>query len=303
MDKHIFTNRHILAWLEYYSENADIDLEHVKLLDITRKNKNLIPMVKSHKAVMVFTEAGHPDIFYRMFNAGLGECTVIYNEGSDPAGPVKVNKIYDMINRGINAAAAMLIINDNAKRTIGFGMDNDLFAHGSVRYVCPEIRAIILSKMLIDEQKNLCIVTGESIAVEAANMCGEATVIAVEYNPKDRHTLEENVNRFGLHNIHILEKLDADSLDGLPVPDVAMIVASPLLDKELDVLLAVNPKMEFVIYTLEFTTAASLPALFADKGISDTDVIQIQVANLNAKNAFDIQPSPWLITGRAGTEE
>ena len=81
MENNLFTNAHILAWLQYFTDNADVDLERVKILDITRKNKNLIPTVESHRSVLVFTEAGHPDIFYRMYNAGLGECTVIYNEG------------------------------------------------------------------------------------------------------------------------------------------------------------------------------------------------------------------------------
>ncbi len=303
MDERIFTNRHILEWLRYYSENRDIDLEKVKILDITRKNKNLIPMVRSHKMVMVFTEAGHPDIFYRMFNAGLGDCTVIYNEGSEPEGPVKENKVYDMINRGINASAAMLVVNERARRIIGFGMDNELFASGSVRYVSSEIRAVILSKMVIDEQKNLCIVSGESIAVEAANMCGEASVLAVEYNPKDRRTLEENVSRFGLNNIHITDRLDEEILKAYPMPDVAMLVASSTTEKEIDALLAVNPRMEFVIYTLDFQAAAYLPRLLESRGIEDVDVVQLQVAHLNSKNAFVIQPSPWLITARAGAEE
>ena len=97
MEQNLFTNAHILAWLQYFSDNTEVDLERVKILDITRKNKNLIPTVESHRSVLVFTEAGHPDIFYRMFNAGLGDCTVIYNEGSEPAGPVKQNKVYDMM--------------------------------------------------------------------------------------------------------------------------------------------------------------------------------------------------------------
>lgn len=102
MENNLFTNAHILAWLQYFSDQANVDLERVKILDITRKNKNLIPTVESHRSTLVFTEAGHPDIFYRMFNAGLGECTVIYNEGSEPSGPIKQNKVYDMMDRGIN---------------------------------------------------------------------------------------------------------------------------------------------------------------------------------------------------------
>ena len=63
MEQQIFTNESILSWLQYFAKNTAIDLEKVKMLDITRKNKNLIPTVESHKAVLVFTEAGIDDIF------------------------------------------------------------------------------------------------------------------------------------------------------------------------------------------------------------------------------------------------
>ena len=147
-NNNLFTNAHILSWLQYFAQNSDIDLEHVKILDITRKNKNLIPTVEAHRTVLVFTEAGHPDIFYRMFHAGLGDCTVIYNEGSEPTGEIKQDKVYDMITRGINASAGMLILNPNARNTIKFGMRNRDFASGSVHYVGSEIRSILLSKDL-----------------------------------------------------------------------------------------------------------------------------------------------------------
>ena len=54
MDNRLFTNTHILEWLQYYAENTHVDLEKVKILDITRKNKNLIPTVESNDTVLVF---------------------------------------------------------------------------------------------------------------------------------------------------------------------------------------------------------------------------------------------------------
>ena len=231
MDSKLFTNQHILAWLQYFSENTDIDLEHVKLLDITRKNKNLIPAVEAHRCVLVFTEAGNKDIFYKMWDVGLGECEIIYNEGSEPSGPIKRNKVSDMIDRGINASAGMIVLNPNARSTIKFGMDNKLFATGSVKYVGSEIRAVLLSKMKIHENKNLCVISGESIAVEAAMMNGEGTVIAVEYKERDRETMEENVNQFGLHNVVIVDHVGEDTMGNLPVPDTTMLVASASLEQ------------------------------------------------------------------------
>ncbi len=298
MDKNLFTNSHILAWLTYFSENTEIDLERVKILDITRKNKNLIPTVESHKTVLVFTEAGHRDIFYRMFNAGLGDCEVIYNEGSEPCGEIKKNKVYDMIDRGINASAGMLIINPSARNTVKFGMDNKLFATGSVHYVGSEIRSVILNKMQIDDSKNLCIISGESIAIEAAIMAGEGTVIAVEYNQRDRETLEDNVSQFGLHNITIIDRIDEATMKGLPVPDVTMLVASASMEQEMRYLLKLNPAMQFVIYTLDFQVAASMGHLFETLSLGEPKIIQIAVSYLTHRNTFEQQPAPWIITRR-----
>ena len=298
MEQNLFTNAHILAWLQYFSDHTEVDLERVKILDITRKNKNLIPTVESNRSVLVFTEAGHPDIFYRMFNAGLGECTVIYNDGSEPTGPIRQDKVYDMINRGINASAGMLILNDDARSTIKFGMDNQSFTPGSVRYVGSEIRAVLLSKMQVSPQKNLCVISGESIAVEAAIIAAEGTVIAVEYNQRDRRTLEDNVSQFGLNNITIIDHVDEQTMAGLPIPDVTMLVASASMEQEMQCLLKLNPAMEFVIYTLDFSVAATMPELYKRLGVTDTEVIQVTVAKLSAKNTFDTQPAPWIITGR-----
>ena len=300
MDNYIFNNSHVLAWLEYFSKNTEVDLEHVKILDITRKNKNLIPAVEAHHNVLVFTEAGHEDIFYRMYNAGLGECTVTYNEGSEPEGPIKTDKVANMIDRGINASAGMLIYNPNARSTVKFGMDNKAFASGSVRYVGSEIRSIILSKMQINEGKNICVISGESIAVEAAILDGEGDVIAVEYNSNDRSTLEDNVVQFGLNNVTIIDHVDEETMKGLAVPDVTMLVASASMEKEMEYLIKLNPNMEFVIYTLDFVVAASMPEICRKFGIRDPEIIQVSVSKLSSKNTFTTQPAPWLISGKVG---
>ena len=299
MENRMFTNSHILAWLQYYDANTQIDLEKVKILDITRKNKNLIPTIESHGSVMVFTEAGHPDIFYKMWDAGLGECDVWYNEGSDPSGPIKHDKLKDMINRGINASAAMLIFNPNANATYKIGMRNSNFSRGSIHYVCSEIRAVILNKMHLAQSDTICTISAASIAVESAILAPEGTVIAVEYNSSDRHTLEENVHQFGLNNVSIIDRVSDETMQGLPVPSLCMLVASEHTEEEIACLLKKNPHMEFVIYTLDFGYAAAIPALFERYGIGEAEIIQIAVSKLTAKNTFETEPAPWLIYGRS----
>ncbi len=300
MADELFSNKHIISWLQYFSDNTDIDLEHVKLLDITKKNKSLIPAVEAHRCVLVFTEAGNMDIFYKMWEVGLGDCEVIYNEGSEPVGPIKRDKVSAMIDRGINASAGMIVLNPNARSTVKFGMDNKLFATGSVKYVGSEIRSVLLSRMQIDEHKNLCVISGESIAVEAAMIATEGTVIAVEYKSQDRETMEENVNQFGLRNVTIVDHVGEDTLAGLPVPDTTMLVASASLEHELEYLTKLNPAMDFVIYTLDFKVAANIKDILANYGLNDVNIIRIAVSRLKSNNVFEDQPAPWIITAKAG---
>jgi precorrin-6B methylase 2 len=297
MEKQVFTNEIILSWLQYYAGNTTIDLEHVKIIDITRKNKNVIPTVESHKTTLIFTNAGINDIFYRLWNAGLGECDVWYNEGSEPSGQIYNKKVKDMIDRGINASAGMLIVNPNARNTAKIGMGNDMFRKGSIHYVGSEIRAVILNKMMVDTQDDVCVIGGESIAIETALIAAEGTVVAVEYNGADRDTMEDNVDHFGLQNVTIIDRVDEESMKDCPVPSLVFMVASASMEKELAYLTKLNPQIRVVIYTLDFLVAAGAAAILEKFGIGDVDTIQIAVSRLGSNHAFKQQPAPWIITG------
>ena len=303
MESTMFTNDIIISWLEYFSKNVDISLAKLKMLDITGNNKNLIPAIMSNRAVLVFTDAGHPDIFYDMWNAELGDCEIWYNEGSEPSGEMKHDKLSDMINRGINASAAMLIVNPNAATNYQIGMENRRFSCGSVNYVCSEVRAVIMNKLNLRDEDNICIISGESIAVEAAMIASEGSVIAVEYDGRDRNTMKENVDKFGLNNVTIVDSLENGALGKLPMPDKAFIVASKRLGSEIKSLVAVNPDMDFVIYTLDFELLTEIPALFRENGLTRTEAIHIEASRVNSKSMAEPFPAPWLISGKRELSE
>ncbi|MCK9313752.1 MAG: hypothetical protein M0P20_06865, partial [Methanocorpusculum sp.] len=103
---------------------------------------------------------------------------------------------------------------------------------------------------------------------------------------------------FGLKNVIIVESLEDDILDKLPVPDLAFIVASPRIDSEIKSLLAINPLMDFVIYTLDFEILNSIPALFKENGLERTEAIHVAVSRVNSKKMVEPFPAPWLISGR-----
>ena len=247
--------------------------------------------------VLVFTDAGHPEIFYDMWNAELGNCVIWYNEGSDPLGEMKSDKVSDMIDRGINSSAAMLILNPDARTNYHIGMENSRFSCGSVQYVCSEVRSVIMNKLDLADRDVICIVSGESIAVESSLIVSEGNVIAVEYDSRDRVTMQENVEKFGLKNVIIADSIQDGYPQDLPVPTIGFIVASKRIDKEIKSLLAVNPEMRIVIYTLDFEILMSMAELFKENGLIRQEIINVAVSRVNSKNMIEPFPAPWLISG------
>lgn len=301
MEKHIntsiFSNDRILTWLKYFSEKAELNLERVKIIDTTQKKRNVLPSVETNRRVLIFAGEGNENLFYDMWMAGLGECEVWYKSGLDPEGDVSPVMVRECINKPIEGPAAILIINNNARTNRRIGMKNDNFSLGSVRYVGSEIRAVILSMLDVDDTDTVCIISGESIAVEAAMMAGDGTIIAVEYNPHDRRLMEDNVEKFGLHNVEIIDNCEPETLIHKPIPNQAFIVATDRLEQEIASLLKVNPKMKFTVYTLELNVLCEIPKLFEKYGIGNMEAIQISLSKLNSKNVFEAQPAPWIISG------
>ena len=295
--KSSFTNQNILAWLQYFSHKAGLDIEKIKIIDISKKKKNLIPTIETHKRVLVFADSGNPNFFFDLWEYGLGECDIWFKTGLEPEGNVNICKLSDMIDKEITEPSVMLIFNPNARSSYKIGMKNDNFSQGSVRYVASEIRSIIINKLHLDDQDTICIISGESIAVESAMIASEGEIIAVEYNKHDRFSMEENVTKFGLSNVTIVNDTSRASMKEVPVPSLSFIVATSRFEEEVQNLLKLNPQMKFVVYTLELDILSTILDVFKKYDITRTEVIQIAMSKLNHQNVFEAKPAPWIISG------
>lgn len=295
----IYTNKVMLGWMGHFAEMMDISPEKIKLLNICQKKKNVIPSIESHKRVMVFADSSHSNLCYEIWEAGLGECDVWYGFGADPNSSIQTAKIKDMINLEIKEPMVFFILNENTRESYKIGIKNENFSRGPIHYVGSEIRAVIMSLLHVDAQDVICIVSGESIAIEAAIVASEGTIIAVEGDKGSQMAMEANVEKFGVHNVEIIPDLSRSSLSSLPTPRLAFIVATKNLEQDIQNLLAINPKMQFVIYTLELDILSGIKDMFQKYNIQNMEVLQITVSKLDSKSVFITQPSPWLISGDA----
>lgn len=297
MAKGSFSTNQILEWMGYFSRTMEVSPEKIKLLDICGKMKNVIPFVETHKRVLIFADEMHEDLFYEFWEAGFGEYDMWYGVGLEEEGQVKRVKLKEVINRKITGPTVIFILNEKTRESYRIGMKNDMFSKGPIKYVGNEIRAVIMSLLGVDSQDTICLVDAESIAIEAAFVAGDGTIICVENDKGAKETMEDNVKQFGVHNVQIIPDLGQESMDSIPVPRLAFIVANKHLEEDIVRLLQKNPKMQFVIYTLELDILSGIKALFAKYNISNMEVMQITVSKTDKNSIFVTQPSPWLITG------
>lgn len=297
MAKGSYTNNQILEWMGYFSNKQDVSPEKIKILDICGKMKNVIPFVETHKRVLVFADELHEDLFYDFWEAGFGEYDIWYGAGTSLAIPIKQAKLKEVINQKITGPTVIYILNENTRESYRIGMKNDMFSKGPIKYVGNEIRAVIMSKLAVGSQDTICLVDAESIAIEAAFVAVDGTIICVENDKGAKETMEDNVKHFGVHNVKIIPNLDQKCMDIIPEPRLSFIVANKHLEEDIARLIKKNPRMQFVIYTLELDILAGIKALFEKYGIGNMEVMQITVSKTDKNSVFVTQPSPWLITG------
>lgn len=297
MTDNVYTNKEMLAWLEKFSDKMDVSPEKIKILNICTKKKNVLPTIETHKRVMIFANETYQDILFEFWEAGFGEYDIWLGEGECGDADISHAKVKDVLNRKIKCPTVIFIVNENTRESYRVGIKNEFFSAGTVRYVGNEIRAVIMSMLATDVQDTICIVSGESIVVETAIAASEGTVIAVEKDKGSMRTMRDNVGQFGVHNVEIIPNLSSETLSPLPVPRLAFIVATSELEDDIKNLLERNPKMQFLIYTLEFDILTDIRNIFEKYNITKTGAVQISISKTDKNSVLVTEPSPWIVSG------
>ena len=297
MAKGCYSTNQILEWMGYFAQKMEVRPEKIKLLDICGKMKNVVPVVETNKRVLIFADETHEDLFYELWEIGFGELDMWYSTGIEVNALVKKCKIKEAINHKITEPTVIFVLNEKTRESYRIGMKNEMFSKGTIKYVGNEIRAVIMSMLDVDAQDTICLVDAESIAIEAAFVAGDGTIICVENDQGAKETMEDNVKKFGVHNVQIISDLGPENMAKIPVPRLSFIVANKHLEEDIVRLLEKNPKMKFVLYTLEFNVLSGIKDLFEKYNISNLEVTQITVSKTDRKSMLVTQRSPWLITG------
>ncbi len=294
-----FTNKQMLDWLCYFADREHLNIEYVRLMNICTKMSNMLPSIETNRYVLLFVNETQKNVCYDIWESGHGDCKVMIGKGLEVNDNIETKNIMEMIDDEIDGPTVLLIENNRASESYKIGIKNENFSRGPIHYVGHEIRAVIMSMLEVDTNDTICIVTGESIVIEAAMMAHNGTIIAVETDPGSKASMAENVDKFGVHNVAIVDNVEVGTMKNLPIPRLAFIVATEQLEQQVADLLKINPNMQFIVYTLELDVLSGMKDMFHRHGIKLDEIIQITVSKTNKSSMFVTQPSPWMITGRA----
>ncbi len=182
------------------------------------------------------------------------------------------------------------------------GMPDGAFLRGRVPMTKEEVRMVALGKLrLSGEVVFYDVGSGSgSVAAEAARLCGEHAVYAIEKREKALALMRQNLARLGAGQVHVVEGEAPECLAGLPAPTHAFVGGSGgRLGEIVRRLFAENERVRVVITAVSLETVAELRELLREPFAGDAEVIQLQVSRAAAAGEYHLMRAEnpvWLVT-------
>jgi precorrin-6Y C5,15-methyltransferase (decarboxylating) len=166
-----------------------------------------------------------------------------------------------------------------------FGLKEDEIVHSGGLITKDEVRAVTIHKLRLPGTGVLWDIGAGSgsVAIEAARICPEMMVYAVEKVPKRVETIHENVRRLEVSNLKVVEGMAPDALADLPDPDRVFIGGSSGGMREIiDHLSAVMPAGVVVV------NAATIETLNEAVEALEGNLFEIEVTEVSVSRSKEI---------------
>ena len=194
----------------------------------------------------------------------------------------------------LNCQGKVLLYIHNTKapeRKLNSGLRDSEITRGNVPMTKEDIRALSIRRLGLKKNSVLWDVgagTG-SISMEAALLDPTIDVYAVERKDEAVGLLEENKKKFGLCNVTIVKGLAPEALKDLPKPDSVFVGGSGgNLEDIIVAARSANPDVSVVINCVTLETMAETVGVLDKKGITDADIIQVNVSSYEKKGSYHL---------------
>ncbi len=161
------------------------------------------------------------------------------------------------------------------------GLEDSCFIRGSVPMTKRDVRTLVLSRLRLTGHTVLYDIgagTG-SVSIEAARLCPDGTVYAVEYKDDALALLQQNKRKFAAENLSVIAALAPDGLAELPPPTHVFIGGSGgHMPEILRTVLERNPAVRIVAAAVTIETLAVLSESLHTLPVDHIEYMQVSVS-------------------------
>ena len=169
------------------------------------------------------------------------------------------------------------------------GMEDEAFVRAEVPMTKEEVRVIALSRLRLTRKAVLYDIgagTG-SVSVEAARLCPDAKVYAIEKKPEAVALLRANLSKFCLPNVSVIEAEAPEGLQELPAPTHVFIGGSGhAMSEILKAVLAKNPAVRVVVTCVTLETLSQTLQTLRELPVTEPEVRQIAVSRAHKMGSY-----------------
>ena len=272
-----------ISSLQYFCAKLGRSWEDVRPVSLHGREADLAGAVRKNPAVFVLVggEDGAKGALARLVEAGLGHLSAAVGE--------RLGYPEERITRGTAAALAagdydvlsvILVENpDWGKEIVSQGLPDEAFDRDDTPMTKSEVRAVSLAKLALTRDAVVYDVGSGSgsVTVEAARLASRGCVYAVEMKPQAAALTRQNVQKFHLENVRVIEGKAPEALEALPAPTHAFIGGSSgNMGDIVRCLLAKSPRVRIAANAVTLESVAELSDIA--RRFDHSDIAEIAVS-------------------------
>lgn len=285
--------------IAYLASKIQMSWESIKLISLHGREGKISLEVQQNQRV--FALLGGPDsvknLCRSLIDHGLSNVKIFVGERlSYTDERITEGTPEKLLMEEFDPLAAVIIENPfpvsaDAQGIITHGLENSAFLRSEVPMTKSEIRSIAISKMQLYRNSVIYDIgagTG-SVTIETALQADMGHVYAIEQKPESAALIRENIKKFSVSNVTLVEGHAPEVFLGLEKPTHAFIGGSSGQMKEiLDSLWKINPEIRVVLNTISLETLSDVMRYIETREHIADDIIQVGISKARVLGRYHL---------------
>lgn len=276
-----------ISSVQYFAASLQMPWEDWKLMSLHGKEQNLIAAVKRKNRTFAILGGAEnlQGICRKLCRYGMQDVVLYIGERlsypEERITHIRADELTEEMTDALDNLLVVLFENPNPLAMYGMEIPDDAFIRGKVPMTKSEVRTVSISKLRLTEDAVLYDIgagTG-SVSIQAAAVCPDIRICAVEKKQEAVELIRRNVELFAADSVQVVEGTAPECLEDLPMPTHIFIGGSTgNMEGILDAVWAKNPKARVVINAIALETVAKVLELLKQRELEAEEVVQVSTA-------------------------